>query len=208
MPILWLRFCSISTSVAARQHIAPQAYRIRSIYRKFAEFISHGAMPLGCKLFQDRSARPGGRALHGCRIYLQFRFPSTFPWGNSPWRGKCHEVTKGGRLRLEERGTTKWWMRETYTTIFMGQDAHFMLCKFAVSHGRSKPLPYVAQSANHGEAVHIIAKGVYHHAKRGCFPPLQRCRIYLRFRLPPLCKGRGTTKWWRDCYFPPQAPSL
>ena len=28
-----------------------------------------------------------------------------FPWGNSPWRGKCHEVTKGGRLRLEERGT-------------------------------------------------------------------------------------------------------
>ena len=25
--------------------------------------------------------------------------------------------------------------------------------------------PYVAQSANHGEAVHIIAKGVYHQCK-------------------------------------------
>ena len=30
---------------------------------------------------------------------------------------------------------------------------------------KSLTLPYVAQSANHGEAVHIIAEGVYHQCK-------------------------------------------
>ena len=48
----------------------------------------------------------GADPYNGCRIYLRIRYPSAFPFrGNSPWRGKCHEVTKGGRLRLEERGT-------------------------------------------------------------------------------------------------------
>ena len=36
----------------------------------------------------------------------------------------------------------RWWMRETYTTVFMGQDTNFMLCKFAVSHGRFVNRPY------------------------------------------------------------------
>ena len=31
--------------------------------------------------------------------------------------------------------------------------------------GQRRTRPYVAQSANHGEAVHIIAKGVYHQCK-------------------------------------------
>ena len=55
-------------------------------------------------------------------------------------------------------------------------------------------LPNVAQSANHGEAVHIIAKGVYHHAERGCFQPLQKVNFFLlRRRCPcakaPLCEA-------------------
>ena len=31
--------------------------------------------------------------------------------------------------------------------------------------GQRRTRPYVAQSANHGEAVYIIAKGVYHQCK-------------------------------------------
>ena len=82
------------------------------------------------------TGRRGRRPLHGFRIFLR-KPKKAFPWGNSPWRGKCHEVTKGGRLRLEERGR----QRLPYIFTFSVSVSLPLGGRGTACGGRGKPIP-------------------------------------------------------------------
>ena len=71
-------------------------------------------------------------------------------------------------------------MRETYTTVFMGQDANFFFCKFAVSLYQSLRHPSDATSLYTKEA--MVAVNLYVFDFRFSF-----CILHFQFTRP--CKA-------------------
>ena len=107
-------------NISRRRHIAYGVYIANSqnLYRRVRS---------RCVLRCRETARRVGDAApyNGSRVYL-LKPKKAFPWGKGDHR--------------------RWWMRETYSAVFMGYDTNFIFCKFAVSHGSSRaPTPTMVQ---------------------------------------------------------------